>query len=171
MELVLVSACLVGQAVRYDGGDKLCQHNILKKWIEQKRVIIVCPEVAGGLSVPRLASEIVNGAGGLKVLAGLSKVIDSSAKDVTQEFINEAKIALDLAKSKSIRVAVLKENSPSCGTNFIYDGTFTAIKVANSGVTSALLQQSGIHVFNENQLDEADSLLKQFEAGSIIKSS
>ena len=163
MELVLVSACLVGQAVRYDGGDKLCQHNILKKWIEQKRVIIVCPEVAGGLSVPRLASEIVNGAGGLKVLAGLSKVIDSNAKDVTQEFIDGAKIALDLAKSNNIRIAILKENSPSCGTNFIYDGTFTGIKVANSGVTSALLQQSGIQVFNENQLDEADSLLKQYE--------
>lgn len=164
MELVLVSACLIGEAVRYDGGDKLCQHNILKRWIKEKRVVTVCPEVAGGLSVPRLASEIVNGAGGLKVLRGLSRVIDSSAKDVTQEFINGAKIALDLAKSKSIRVAVLKENSPSCGTNFIYDGTFTSVKVVSSGVTSALLQQVGIYVFNENQLDEADSLLKRFES-------
>lgn len=164
MELVLVSACLLGEAVRYNGSDKRCNHNILQRWVEEGRIVAVCPEVAGGLGIPRLPAEIVNGVGGLNVIVGTAKVVDSGAKDVTAEFVKGAEIALKIANSKNIRIAVLKEGSPSCGTSFIYDGTFTATKISNTGVTSALLQQSGIQVFSENQLAEADKLLKYFEA-------
>jgi uncharacterized protein YbbK (DUF523 family) len=160
MELVLVSACLLGEAVRYNGADKRCRHNILERWISQGRVVSVCPEIAGGLSVPRLPSEIVKGAGGLKVLSGNAKVFNSAAIDVTTEFIKGAEYALEIATSMNIKIAVLKEGSPSCGSSFIYDGSFTSQKVFSSGVTTAMLQKAGLKVFNETQLEEADLLLR-----------
>jgi uncharacterized protein YbbK (DUF523 family) len=168
MELVLVSGCLLGQAVRYNGSDKLCNNNILQRWVEEGRVVSVCPEVAGGLGVPRLPAEISNGLGGLNVIIGIAKVIDSASNEVTKEFVKGAEFALELAKSKNIKIAVLKEGSPSCGTNFIYDGTFAGRKVFDVGVTTALLQRAGIKVFSENQLEEANKLLKQLEIENIV---
>ncbi len=164
MESVLVSACLLGQAVRYNGGDKRCDHDILQRWLRDGRVVSVCPEVAGGLAVPRAPAEIVGGAGGQNVLAGNASVVDSTARDVSAEFVQGAECALELARAKQIRVAILKEGSPSCGTSFTYDGTFRGVKVALPGVTAARLQQAGVQVFSEAQLAEADALLKLLEA-------
>lgn len=164
MQLVLVSSCLLGEAVRYNGGDKRCNDSILQRWFKEGRLVSVCPEVAGGLGIPRLPAEISNGAGGLNVLTGVAKVVDSNANDVTTEFIKGAEYALELARLKNIKIAILKEGSPSCGTSFIYDGTFTSTKVFTLGVTATILQQSGVYVFNETQLAEAEILLKQLEA-------
>jgi len=164
MEKVLVSACLLGEPVRYNGGDKRCHHEVLQRWISEGRVVPVCPEVAGGLPVPRLPAEIANGGGGPKVLAGVAEVVDANGRDVSRHFLKGAEQALECARSNGIRIAILKEGSPSCGTSFTYDGTFTATKVPNPGVTAALLQQAGIHVFSEAQLAKAESLLRQFEA-------
>lgn len=125
----------------------------------------VCPEVAGGLPVPRPRSEIAGAAGGAKVLAGIAKVVDTTGRDVTAHFVSGAEKSLERAHEKNIRVAILKENSPSCGTHFNFDGTFSGRKVPNLGVTAARLQQAGIHVFSEHQLAEADDLLKAIEAG------
>lgn len=163
MESVLVSSCLLGQAVRYDGSDKLCRHAVLQRWIDEGRVLAVCPEIAGGLPIPRPAAEIVGGVGGLEVLAGMAKVVDSAAQNVSMEFIKGAEYALARAKSKGIRIAVLKEGSPSCGSNYIYDGTFTANTIGGLGVTAALLEKAGIQVFSEAELEKADALLKQLE--------
>jgi uncharacterized protein YbbK (DUF523 family) len=123
----------------------------------------VCPEVTGGLPVPRPPAEITNGAGGVKVLEGEARVVGSNAQDFSTRFVNGAQQTLELARKKNIRVAVLKEGSPSCGSNFTYDGTFSSTKVGKPGVTAAILQQAGIHVFSENQLANANSLLMQFE--------
>ncbi len=164
MESILISACLLGESVRYNGGDKRCEHQILQRWISEGRVIAVCPEVAGGLPVPRPPAEIAERAGGLRVLTGNARVRDIDGRDVSQQFVKGAEHALACAHAKGIRIAVLKEGSPSCGTNYTYDGTFTATKVSDVGVTTALLQQAGIHVFSEYQLMEADNLLKQLEA-------
>lgn len=163
MERILVSGCLLGEAVRYNGGNKRCEDEILQKWIEEGRVVSVCPEVAGGLGIPRPPAEIVNGAGGLKVLNNTAKVLDFNGRDVSEEFIKGAKYALELAKSKNIKIAILKEGSPSCGSSFIYDGTFTGKRVANPGVTVALLQEVGIKVFSENQIIEVEKMLKELE--------
>ncbi|HSP14930.1 MAG TPA: DUF523 domain-containing protein [Thermoanaerobaculia bacterium] len=163
MQSVLVSACLLGEPVRYNGGDKLIDHAILQRWLREGRVVSFCPEVAGGLSVPRPPAEIINGAGGLSVLAGNAAVIDSTGRDVSTQFIAGAQLALERARVLGIRVAVLKEGSPSCGTGFIYDGTFTGTKASSLGVTAALLQQAGVHVFNESQLSEANSVLMRLE--------
>ena len=164
MEAVLVSSCLLGHAVRYDGGDKRCDHEILQRWLREGRVVAVCPEVAVGQAVPRLPAEITGGNGGLSVHAGIGRVVDSSAQDLSAEFIKAAEHALAIARSKGIRIAILKEGSPSCGSRFTYDGTFTHTKIASPGVTAAWLQHAGIEVFSEEQLVEADLRLKQIEA-------
>lgn len=168
MESVLVSACLLGDAVRYDGTDKRSEHPILQQWVREGRIVAVCPEVAGGLPVPRLRAEIAAGAGGMNVLAGTTKVVDSDGRDVSAYFIKGAGRALALAQEKNIHIAILKEGSPSCGTNVIFDGTFTDTKVPASGVTATQLRQAGIHVFSEDQVAEADILLRKLEAGISV---
>ncbi|MBK6426545.1 MAG: DUF523 domain-containing protein [Blastocatellia bacterium] len=165
MEFILVSACLVGESVRYNGGDKRTDHPVLQRWLGEGRVVTVCPEVAGGLSVPRPPAEIVGAAGGLSVLSGVARVIDDRGRDVTGQFVRGAEHALAVARSKSIRIAVLKEGSPSCGLGYIYDGSFTGTRVSDVGVTAACLERAGIYVFSEAQLEEADLRLRRFEDG------
>lgn len=165
MESVLVSACLLGEAVRYNGGDMRCDDGILQRWLREGRVISVCPEVAGGLPVPRPRAEIANGADGMRVLAGNARAIDSNGRDVTAFLVRGAAQALERARAMRIRVAVLKEGSPSCGTGYTFNGSFSDTRVPNRGVTAARLQQAGIHVFSEAQLDAADLLLRQLEDG------
>jgi uncharacterized protein YbbK (DUF523 family) len=164
MESVLVSACLLGDAVRYDGGDMRCDHVVLRRWRREGRVVPVCPEVDGGLPVPRPRAEIACGAGGLNVIAAEAAVVDATGRDVSAAFVLGAEQALERASSRRIRIAVLKEGSPSCGTGFTYDGTFTGTRVPRPGVAAALLRQAGVHVFSEGQLEEAEALLKQLEA-------
>ena len=161
---ILVSACLIGDAVRYDGGDKLCDHPIFRRWRSEGRVVPVCPEVAGGLPVPRLPAEIVGGVGGRKVLQGDVKVVDSHGRDVSPAFTRGADEALARAQRHGIRVAVMKEGSPSCGSGYIYDGRFNGTRRPEVGVTVARLQDAGITVFSEHQLAEADALLRQLDA-------
>ena len=164
MEKILISACLLGEPVRYNGHDKRSDDEILLRWIREGRVISVCPELLGGLGVPRLPAEIERGAGGHKVLAGDARVIASNGKDVSGEFIAGAERALQAGAPGRVRVAVLKEGSPSCGTSYVYDGTFTSTRVTGSkGVTAALLEQNGIRVFSELELADADAFLRTFE--------
>ncbi len=164
MESILVSACLLGEHVRYDGRDKRCDHPVLLRWLNEGRVVSICPETAGGLPVPRPAAEIANAASGLDVLSGLARVMDLTGQDVSAYFIKGAEQALDCVRARHIRIAILKEGSPSCGTGYTYDGSFTSRRVTNPGVCAARLQQAGVHVFSEGQLAEADHLLMQFEA-------
>lgn len=166
MELVLVSACLVGDAVRFDGGDMRCDHEILQRWLREGRVVPVCPEVAGGLPVPRPRAKIADGAGGMRVLAGAARVIDSNGRDVTDFFVRGAEHALEQAREQRIRIAVLKEGSPSCGTGSGLGDRHSDTQTSGLGVTAARLQQAGIHVFSEAQLAEAEALLMKIEAES-----
>ncbi len=140
---VLISACLLGERVRYDGKVKLYGHPIFEKLIMENRVISYCPEVDGGLSVPRIPAEIKE-----------NRVINQIGADVTHYFTNGAKKALVLAKQNNVKVAILKSKSPSCSNNFVYDGTFSKTLKEGMGITAKLLEYEGILVFNENQLDE-----------------
>ncbi len=146
---VLISACLLGEKVRYDGKVKLYNHPIFEKLIMENRVISCCPEVDGGLSIPRIPSEIKD-----------NRVINQIGVDVTSNFTNGAKKTLMLAKQHNIKVAILKSKSPSCSNNFIYDGNFSKTLKKGKGITTKLLESEGILVFNENQLDELDNILK-----------
>jgi len=156
---LLVSACLLGEKVRYDGGDKHCGDAILARWLREGRVVAVCPELAGGLPVPRPPAEIAGGAGGAEVLAGRVKVVEDNGRDVSAAFVRGAEAALALARAQEIRVAVLKEGSPSCGSASIHDGSFSGRLVGGAGVTAELLRRAGIAVLSEHRLAEADALL------------
>ena len=163
MEMVLVSACLLGEAVRYNGGDKRCDDPILQGWVREGRVISICPEILGGLPVPRAPAEIEQGAGGMEVLKGAARVLDPSGRDVSAQFRLGADQTLEMAQARRIRMAILKENSPSCGSSFIYDGSFSETRLALPGVTAARLREAGVRVFSEAQLKEAEEWLMRLE--------
>lgn len=153
MEKILVSRCLLGHRVRYDGGAS-GPFDLLEQWIEEGRVVPLCPEVAGGLPTPRAAAEIPGGQG-VEVLDGTAAVITTDGEDVSAQFLEGARQALELVQKHGIRVAVLKANSPSCGNLLTYDGTFRGVKVSGEGVTAASLKRHGVRVFSELELAEA----------------
>lgn len=152
MRKILVSACLYGHAVRYDGKAKRMSDDIFEKWLSEGRLIPVCPEVIGGLPVPRAPSEITAG-----------RVINSEGTDVTAEYTKGAEYTLELAEEEQIAFAIMKEGSPSCGSSRIYDGSFTGTKISGEGIAVRLLRQGGYEVFNELQLSEAQALLDEIE--------
>jgi uncharacterized protein YbbK (DUF523 family) len=151
---LLVSACLLGNPVRYDGKAKTLDHDGLQHLRQQGRVIAFCPEVAGGLPVPRPAAEIVAGDGSA-VISGTAQVKTREGNDVSEYFLAGAEQALALCRQHDISTALLTELSPSCGSGQIYDGSFTRQSITASGVTTALLQHHGVKVFNQFQMDEA----------------
>ncbi|MEZ4460888.1 MAG: DUF523 domain-containing protein [bacterium] len=148
---VLVSACLLGQPVRYDARSNA--NTRLMEIQREGRVVPVCPEVAGGLAVPRPAAEIVGGDGN-DVLDGNATVQTADGIDVTKAFIDGAHHALRLAQRHGVAAVVLKARSPSCGNHAIYDGSHSGVLTAGEGVTTALLRRHGILVLNEDELDQ-----------------
>jgi len=139
MEKILISACLAGVNCKYDGGNNL--HPEILKLVKSGAAILICPEQMGGLPTPRLASEIIG-----------ENVFNTAGEDVTAQFTKGAEEALRLAKLYNITQAILKERSPSCGVNFIYDGTFSSNKITGSGYTTRLLKANGIKVISEEEL-------------------
>lgn len=154
---VLVSACLLGQPVRYDGRSS-GHPDLLQRWQAEGRVVPLCPEVAGGLPTPRPPAEIPGGQGG-EVLDGAAVVVTVTGDDVSAAFVAGAGQALALVRKHGIRVAVLKAGSPSCGNRLTYDGTFSGVKVPGEGVTTALLRREGVLVFSELELEQAQVAL------------
>ncbi|MCC3376089.1 DUF523 domain-containing protein [Cohnella sp. REN36] len=142
---ILVSACLLGEKVRYDSRGAFCGDARFLRWQEEGLFVPVCPEVAGGLPTPRPPAEIREG-----------RVRTEAGEDVTEAFEAGAQIALKLAREHGAAFAILKQNSPSCGSLFVYDGSFTGAKVAGEGRTAALLRRHGFRVFGEDQLDEVE---------------
>jgi len=162
MERILVSACLLGQPVRYDGTGRRSDDRLFQRWREEGRLVAFCPEVRGGLPVPRPAAEISGGLGG-DVLDGRASVLTRDGADVTRYFVEGARQALDQACSHGIRIAILKEGSPSCGSGRVFDGTFSGRPVSGDGVTTALLERNGITVFAEDALDAVAARLADLE--------
>ena len=150
--MILISACLAGRNVKYNGGNNavpwLCQ------WIERhkKQVLLVCPEVMGGLSTPRLPAEIQFGKSNDGTGLNNRRVINKAGEDVTEQFLLGAEKVLELVKQHHITSAILKANSPSCSAYYIYDGTFSGIKIAGQGITAALLTEHGVKVYSEKTL-------------------
>ncbi len=156
---ILVSACLDGHPVRYDGEDNAVPALIWKKWQNEGRLISTCPEVAGGLRTPRAAAEIMSD----PQSPDRHQVITIDGDNVTDAFKKGAIIAATLAKDNNIQLAILKANSPSCGNSHIYDGHFSGTKISGQGITAQALSQMKIKVFNENQLADAERYLNQLE--------
>jgi uncharacterized protein YbbK (DUF523 family) len=161
---VLISACLLGEPVRFDGGDKRVEDEILARWQAEGRLVPICPELAGGLGVPRPPAEIQGEGGGLAVLQGSARVEDPQGRDVTAAFLEGARRALALAREHGARVAILTDRSPSCGSTTIHDGTFgIGMRPGQQGVTAALLQSEGVYIFPQDALQEAEQLVLHLE--------
>ena len=142
---ILISHCFLGENCKYNGGNNYNAEllNVLKN----HELIPVCPETFGGLKSPRLPAEIVG-----------DKVLFSDGSDATEAFVKGAEKALEIAKAQGVKVAVLKANSPSCGSGIIYDGTFTGKKVSGYGVAAKLLKENGIKVYSEQDIEEIKKL-------------
>ena len=138
---ILISACLLGCACRYDGKSKT--HPAVELLRKKHTLIPVCPEIYGGLPTPRPPSEIVG-----------DRVQNSAGADVTDAYRRGAAEALRLAGLFGCKVALLKAKSPSCGKGKVYDGTFSRTLTDGDGVTAALLQQHGIRVYTEDEIPE-----------------
>ncbi|NPA73937.1 MAG: DUF523 domain-containing protein [Epsilonproteobacteria bacterium] len=141
-EKVLISACLVGENVKYNGKNNKLSN--LKELGDKFELIPFCPEVEGGLPTPRPPAEIVS--------FNPLKLINKEQKDVTKYFLKGAKKCLKLCREQNIKKAILKANSPSCGRDFVYDGTFSGKLTKGKGVTADLLEKNGIEVFCEKTL-------------------
>jgi len=163
MQKVLISSCLLGNPVRYNGLDAKLHSDILDRWIGEGRVVPVCPELAAGFSVPREAAEI-RGGSGIDVLNNASQIVTQSGNLLTRQFVFGARQALETARQHHIKIAVLTDGSPSCGSTYVYDGSFSGIRLWGSkGVTTALLSTEGLEVFSQFQLFEADRRLLELD--------
>ncbi|GGX98454.1 hypothetical protein GCM10007160_27490 [Litchfieldella qijiaojingensis] len=150
---ILVSACLLGDPVRYNGSDKRIDHPLLAEWQREGLLVPICPEVAGGLPTPRPPAEIEGGGNGDDVLEGRLRILDASGNDVSAPFITGAGLALRLAQEHGCRFALLTDGSPSCGSREIHDGSFSGFRHSGEGATAALLRRHGIEVFAHSELD------------------
>ncbi|MDO3413347.1 DUF523 domain-containing protein [Saccharibacillus sp. CPCC 101409] len=150
--MILVSSCLAGQTVRYNGTHSL--NAGIRAEVEAGRAAAVCPELLGGFVTPREPAEIVGG-GGDDVLDGRARVIEISGADVTELYLRGARLTLEKARELGAHTVVLKENSPSCGSAEIYNGAFDGTKAAGHGVTTALLRRHGITVLSEHNYRES----------------
>jgi len=146
---LLASACLLGLCTRYDGGAN--PHPVIQALAAQGCVVPICPEVAGGLPVPRSSAEIQGGCGD-DVLDDRAHVVTADGQNVTGQYLAGARVALEAARRFGIRQAVLKAGSPSCGVGRIYDGTFSGCLRSGDGVTAALLKRDGMVVYSEKQV-------------------
>ncbi|WP_371169555.1 DUF523 domain-containing protein [Aliiroseovarius sp. 2305UL8-7] len=154
MTRLLISACLTGQPVRYDGRAKLFDHEHLERWRSAGRLVSFCPELAGGMMVPRRPAEIEPGFNGDDVLGGRARVHDDTGADVTRAFVIGAQLALDFALGQRCAYALLTENSPSCGSSVLHSGLHNGQTRDGFGVTTAALRAGGIQVFAPDQIEQ-----------------
>ena len=146
--MYLISECLCWVNCKYNGLNNY--NEICEKLLASGKAILVCPEQLGGLPTPRIPSEIIGNS--LDILDGKGEVVNKEGSDVTAQFIKGAKETLDIAKKLNIKIAILKDGSPSCGVNYIYDGNFSGTKINGMGVTAQLLKESLIDVISEDEL-------------------
>ena len=136
---IMVSACLLGQKCKYNGGDNYSE--AVAEYVKGHEVIPVCPEVEGGLPTPRIPSEIVNGV-----------VTNAEGETVDREFRRGAELCLKKALEGHVDMAILQSRSPSCGVNQIYDGTFTGKLISGKGVFAKLLEENGIKTIDVEEI-------------------
>ncbi len=159
---ILVSSCLLGEDVKYDGGNNSVALNpkvsfslkeLFMDILCENEIYSFCPEVSGGLPIPRIPAEIVKNDKPFIVQ-------NQNGEDVTINFLLGAKNALDLCKEENIKVALLKSKSPSGGNGQSYDGTFSGTLIDGFGLSAKLLKENGIEVFNEKELKELAKFIK-----------
>ena len=147
---VLISACLLGDNVKYSGGNNLTPElvTLLEKY--NVKIVKICPECFAGLPIPRVPSEIRG-----------DKVFSKDGWDITEEFLSGAEKTYQIAKRKQVDFAILKERSPSCGSSFIYDGSFSGKVIEGQGLTAKKLSKENIIIFSEENLEEIEKYLEE----------
>lgn len=142
---VLISACLLGVNTKYNGGSNKVEK--LTELVRDFAFIPVCPEQLGGLTTPRPPAEIIQGIEKLSI-------INNQNENVTTQFIKGAEETLKIAQLYDCKYAILKERSPSCGSSKVYDGSFQGKLREGKGIVAALLQDNGIKVFSEENIND-----------------
>ena len=155
---VLISACLLGEKIRYNGTDAFINNDLLYQLQNEGRLLPFCPELAAGFPIPRPAAEIINGEG-INVIQNSAYVLEINGNNVTDKFYDGAVKTLRIAELQNVKVAILKDGSPSCGVNYIFDGSFTGKTKSGKGVTAYLLEHNNIQIFSENQIEQAKEYL------------
>jgi len=146
---ILISACLLGQNVKYDGSNNsILENQFIQKLKKLDMLIPICPEVEGGLPTPRVPVEIID-----------NKAIDKEGNDRTKNFFLGAKKTCQLALKNDVKIAIMKAKSPSCGKGKIYDGTFSKKLVDANGAAVIALEEIGIEVFSEDDLKKLEKIL------------
>lgn len=141
MKKIIVSACLLGENCKYNGGNNLDPRVVA--FAEGREVIPVCPEVLAGLGIPRIPIEIKDG-----------KVICRDGVEVDEAIRTAVAQILEQIKNEDIQCAVLKARSPTCGVRQVYDGTFSGKLVDGAGVLAQALKNVGYIVIDNEELEE-----------------
>ena len=147
--MILVSACLLGCPCKYSGGDNFSP--AVQAFLKDKDYILCCPEQLGGLPTPRPPAELQHGEND-----GL-RVVNRNGEDVTAPFLAGAEAAWQLCQAHRADTALLKEGSPSCGVERVYDGSFSGKKVPGRGITAALLAAHGVRLLSSEDIDEGQT--------------
>ena len=147
--MILASACLAGEKCRYNAEHRL--HPVIAELSKKGKIVAVCPEVMGGLTIPRLACEIT-GADAQAVLDSKANVLNLAGEDITKAVLRGCRKALDAAKKNKIKLAVLKDKSVCCAVEKIHDGSFQGRLINGKGILTLLLEKEGIRVVNSDEL-------------------
>lgn len=141
---IVVSACLLGNNCKYNGGNNYCQQVI--DFVKNHEVIAICPEVLGGLSTPRLPSEICKGI-----------VMNCKGISVDKEYRQGARLSTEIAIREGATLAILQPRSPSCGCKQIYDGYFSRKLISGKGIFAQMLNDNGIETIEPEDLESKNN--------------
>jgi len=150
--MILVSACLLGIDCKYNGSNSLSKA-VLEFLKDKGSFVVCCPELLGGLSIPRGPYEIIGGTG-KEVIEGKARVESDRGEDVTEEFLKGARRTLEFVEQNDIELAILKSGSPSCGVDRVYDGTFSGTLIKGDGVAAALLRSKGVRLISDEEVEK-----------------
>lgn len=142
--MIGVSSCLAGNNCTFKGSNHLIEK--IKEMVENNQAIVICPEVLGGMTIPRDPCEIID----------LDNLVVKSinGEDCSEQYLKGAYKALEILKKYNIEVVLLKAKSPSCGKGLIYDGSFKHRLIKGNGITTKILEENGILVYNEDRIEE-----------------
>jgi uncharacterized protein YbbK (DUF523 family) len=153
---ILISPCLIGIRTRWD--ESCDEIEELINLVKSGQAVFMCAEQLGGLTTPREASEIEPGNTAEDVLKGDAKILSITGKDVTEQFVVGAHRILKFCQEVGVEIAILKSDSPSCGSERTYDGTFTSTTIPGKGITAELLGQNGIKIYNEKNFQASGDI-------------
>lgn len=132
---ILVSACLLGENCKYNGGNNY--NEAVAKFLEGKEILPVCPERLAGLGTPRTPIEIVSGT----LMTRTGENVDAMLRQTVEKLLEEL-------SGEEIGCAVLQSRSPTCGVRQIYDGSFSGKLIPGSGVFAQALKEKGYTVLD-----------------------